>query len=71
LTGRARLWGTANPRYWANLDPQRPRKQVGFILDTGHAVCPFLTPDDPATFESSLTAHCDVAVERGGRSVII
>ncbi|MGO8723696.1 MAG: hypothetical protein ACLQRM_13330, partial [Acidimicrobiales bacterium] len=23
--GQARIWGTANPRYWANLDPGRPR----------------------------------------------
>lgn len=71
LTGRARLWGTANPRYWANLDPQRPRKSVGFIIDTGHVVCPFLTPDDPDAFESALAAHFDIAVERSGRSVII
>jgi hypothetical protein len=71
LTGRARLWGTANPRYWANLDPQRPRKQTGFILDTGRAVRPFLTPDDPDAFEVALTAHCGVTVERGGRSVVI
>jgi hypothetical protein len=71
LTGRARLWGTANPRYWANLDPQRPRKKVAFILDTGRAVRPFLTPDDPDAFEAAVTAHCGVTVERGGRSVVI
>jgi hypothetical protein len=71
LTGRARLWGTANLRYWASFDPQRPRKKVAFILDTGRAVRPFLTPDDPDAFESALTAHCDVTVERRGRSIII
>ncbi|MGA2454993.1 MAG: hypothetical protein ABSG93_15885 [Solirubrobacteraceae bacterium] len=71
LTGRARLWGTANPRYWANLDLQRPRKKVGFILDTGHRVRPFLTPDDPNAFEAALTAHRDIAVEQGGRGVVI
>lgn len=71
LTGRLRLWGTANPRYWAHLDLLRPRKKVAFILDTGHVVCPFLTPDDPDTFESALISHCDVSVERGGRSIVI
>ena len=71
LTGRARLWGTANPRYWANFDPRRPSKKVGFVLDTGAFVHPFITPDDPAAFELAVTSHCDIAVEHGGRSVII
>lgn len=71
LTGRARVWGTGNLRYWANLDPKRPRKQVAFILDTGHAVRPFLTPDDPAAFQAALAAHTDTPVEHGGRSIFI
>jgi hypothetical protein len=49
--GRARIWGTANPGYWANLDPQRPHKATGLILDLGRRVKPFLTPDDPDAFE--------------------
>src|SRR4051794_18690162 len=71
LTGRARIWGTANPGYWAHLDLQRPRKRVAFILDLGRAVRPFLTPDDPRAFEAALAAHCDAPIERGGRSVIV
>ena len=51
FTGRARIWGTANPGYWANSDPQRPRKKVALILDLGKAVKPFLTPDDPDAAE--------------------
>jgi hypothetical protein len=47
FTGRARIWGTANPGYWANLDPQRPKKRVALILDLGKRVKPFITPDDP------------------------
>jgi hypothetical protein len=70
LTGRGRIWGTANPRYWANLDPKRSRKKVGFILDLGRAVRPFITPDDPDAFESALRAN-DVDVERRGRGVVI
>ena len=46
FTGRARLWGTANPRYWANLDLKRMRKSVGLVLDLGARVKPVITPDD-------------------------
>jgi hypothetical protein len=46
LRGRGRIWGTANPRYWASLDPGRPGKSAALILDVGAAVKPFITPDD-------------------------
>ena len=46
FTGRARIWGTANPRYWANLDRNRMRKSVGLVLDLGARVKPVITPDD-------------------------
>jgi hypothetical protein len=71
LTGRGRIWGTANPRYWANLDPQRPGKKVAFILDTGHAVRPVLTPEDPGAFESALTAGGAITVEHSSRRIIM
>lgn len=45
-TGRGRIWGTSNPRYWASFDPGRPRKQTALILDLGGYVHPFVTPDD-------------------------
>jgi hypothetical protein len=57
FTGRARIWGTANPRYWANLDPGRMKKKVGFVLDLTRAVRPFVTPDDPDRFELVVRAH--------------
>jgi len=63
LHGRLRIWGTANPRYWANLDPGRPRKKVGFVLDLGRGVRPFLTPDEPEAFEVALRAHTEAPVE--------
>lgn len=71
VTGRARLWGSANPRYWASLDPKRPSKKVAFIVDSGHAVKAFVTPDDPDAFESALSSHANVEIERGSRGVII
>jgi hypothetical protein len=47
LSGRWRIWGTSNPRYWFNLDPSRPNKQAALILETGGWVRPVITPDDP------------------------
>ncbi|MDA8360238.1 MAG: hypothetical protein M0Z95_28965 [Actinomycetota bacterium] len=40
LRGRGRIWGTANPGYWAHFDPKRPRKEVAFLVDTGKAAKP-------------------------------
>jgi hypothetical protein len=71
LTGRGRIWGTGSLRYWASLDPQRPKKKVAYVIDTGHAVKPYITPADPERFESSLAAWCSVPVEHGGRGRFI
>ena len=68
--GRSRIWGTANPGYWANFDPRRPRKTVAFLVDAGKAVKPFVTPDDPAAFESALHER-GVEVTDSGSSPVI
>jgi hypothetical protein len=52
LRGQARIWGTANPHYWASLDPGRPKKSIGLIPDLGKFVRPLLTPDDPDAVEA-------------------
>ncbi|MHB1539259.1 MAG: hypothetical protein ACYCUM_10640 [Solirubrobacteraceae bacterium] len=67
LTGRARIWGTANPRYWAHLDPKRPLKGTGFVIDSGRLVEPLLTPQDPDGLEAALTAHGVPVVRRRRR----
>jgi hypothetical protein len=51
-SGKWRIWGTGNPRYWANLDTRRPRKQAGFVVDLGRRVSPIVTPDEPDAFEA-------------------
>jgi hypothetical protein len=61
LTGGWRIWGTANPRRWWNLDPSRPRKSTVFLIDAGAAVEPAVTPDDPAAFAEAL-GEADVPV---------
>jgi hypothetical protein len=61
--GRGRVWGTANPRYWANFDPRRPAKRRGVILDVGGFVHPVLTPDDAESVAA-------IIGERTGRAVV-
>ena len=64
LGGRARLWGSTTLRYWANLDTRRPGKAVGFVLDLGRHIQPFVTPDHPDAFETALrTAAPGIPVE--------
>ncbi|MGO8863450.1 MAG: hypothetical protein ACLQRH_22215 [Acidimicrobiales bacterium] len=57
FSGKGRIWGTANPRYWASLDPGRPRKDVALILDLGRFVRPVITPDDPDAVEAAIEEH--------------
>ena len=54
MRGQFRIWGTANPRYWASFDPRRRSRRVGFVVDLGKAVSSFVTPDDPDAFESAV-----------------
>lgn len=63
--GRGRIWGTANPKYWANFDPQRPKKHTGFVLDLGRAVSPFVTPDDADKFESVVRTRAGLGESSG------
>jgi hypothetical protein len=72
FTGRSRLWGTADLRYWASFDPGRSRKRVALVLDVGAAkVKPFITPDDPQAVLDVIAAHAGPDVIRGGRSPFV
>ncbi|MDT2006919.1 hypothetical protein FXW78_24340 [Rhodococcus opacus] len=66
LRGRGRIWGTANPRYWASLDPGRPRKRAALVLDVAGYVRPFITPDDVPAVEAILREHCPVGTVTDG-----
>jgi hypothetical protein len=61
LRGKGRIWGSGDLKHWASLDPGRPRKSVGFYLDVGRRVIPFVTPDDPDAFEQVIRAHLSPA----------
>ena len=73
FSGKGRIWGTANPRYWASLDPQRPKKSVGLILDVGRFVRPFITPDDPDAVETLIREHAKLGrpIEDSGSGPVI
>jgi hypothetical protein len=71
LRGKGRLWGTSNPRYWASLDPARPSKQVGLVLDLGRRVHPFLTPDDPDAVEAAIREHTGLGPSETGRGPVV
>ncbi len=62
LRGKLRIWGSSTLRYWANLDPGRPHKDVGLILDVGKSVKPLITPDHAETVAQLLTQRSGVAV---------
>jgi hypothetical protein len=47
-TGKWRIWGASDPRYWWHLDWTRPQKDTALILELGRPVRPVITPDDPA-----------------------
>ncbi len=60
-SGKWRLRGTGNPRYWANLDRKRPKRKVGFVIDLGRKISPIVTPDKPDAFESMLRDRVNLA----------
>ena len=53
-SGRWRIWGGSDPRYWFNLDPQRRHKASALVLQLGKTIRPVITPDDPSRVRSIL-----------------
>ncbi|HVA09905.1 MAG TPA: hypothetical protein VNG12_24535 [Acidimicrobiales bacterium] len=64
LRSKWRIWGSGDLRHWANFDPQRPQKQVGFYLHVGRWVIPVVTPDNPDAFEAVLAEHVSPSPDR-------
>ena len=70
LSGRGRIWGTANPGVWAHLDLARPSKTEGLVLHVGQGVTPLVTPRDVDALVGVLVRHTGLEVHYGqGRFV--
>lgn len=54
---KGRIWGSNDLVHWYNLDPHRPRKDIGLVLDTGRFAKPVITPDEPDELVAALTRH--------------
>ena len=61
LSGKGRIWGASDPRYWFPLDFQRGSKQTLLILDVGAGVKPCITPADPDRVVKLLRARVPVS----------
>ncbi|QLL08477.1 hypothetical protein [Mycobacterium vicinigordonae] len=59
-TGKGRIWGATDPRYWFPLDVHRGRKSTLLILHTGRPVRACITPDDPAAVIKILRAKVKI-----------
>jgi hypothetical protein len=46
-SGKGRIWGASDPRYWFPLDRRRGRKRTLLILHLGRLVRPCITPEIP------------------------
>ncbi len=68
--GRGRIWGSANLRCWASLDPGRMRKSEGIVLDLGGFVRPFITPDDVGAVIEVLASRTGEAPTKGTSPVV-
>jgi hypothetical protein len=62
LTGKARIWGSSDFKYYFSLDPKRPRKKQALIVDIGGRVTPVITPDDTVLRRP---------VRSGGRDIVL
>ncbi|OBK94804.1 hypothetical protein A5645_15500 [Mycobacterium asiaticum] len=47
-SGKGRIWGAGDPRYWFPLDIHRGRKSTLLVIDLGKRVRPCITPEHPA-----------------------
>jgi hypothetical protein len=71
VSGKARMWGTANPTLWASLDPQRRSKDRALILDIGSRIRPFLTPDDVDAVAQIIQREAGVTVSTADSGEIV
>jgi len=47
LSGKGRIWGASDPRYWFPLDTRRGSKETLLVFDVGARVRPCVSPENP------------------------
>lgn len=55
--GKWRIWGMGLIPHWFHLDPDRPKKEYGILIDDGHPVKMVITPDDIEAVLTLLETH--------------
>lgn len=68
--GRGRIWGTASPGVWAHLDPMRPKKTEGLLLDIGQSTRPLITPNNVPLLIKVLVHHTGLTVHQSHGTVV-
>jgi hypothetical protein len=58
-TGRLRIWGSGDFKYYFSLDPGRSHKKRGLMVDVGGRVTPVITPDDTAQVKAIIEPRLD------------
>lgn len=59
-SGKGRIWGAGDPRYWFPLDARRGRKSTLLVIDVGRRVRACITPEDPDKVVEILRAKVKV-----------
>lgn len=59
--GKWRIWGMGLAPYWFHLDPGRPHKSTGILIDEGHPIKFIITPDQPQAVLEILQAKTQFA----------
>ena len=59
-SGKGRIGGAGDPRYWFPLDVHRGKKATLLVLDVGRRVRPCITPEDPEAVIKLLKAKVKV-----------
>ena len=60
-TGKGRVWGATDPRFWLPLDKRRHKKSTLLVFGVGKRVKPCVTPDDPDRVLELLRERVSVA----------
>lgn len=59
-SGKGRIWGAGDPRYWFPLDARRGRKSTLLVINVGRKVRACITPEDPDAVIKILRAKVKV-----------